>query len=119
MTTPTPATRAAVRLAESWRDEERDGRRAVSHLQGPVPCILATTGSISNGASLFVEHELNELNELGTMAKIFEEECKEGRFEFKPDRSFEERCEIVRRTAITPDMTYEERLAMQKARYGL
>jgi len=27
-------------------------------LQGPVPCILATTGSISNGASLFVEHAL-------------------------------------------------------------
>jgi hypothetical protein len=53
------------------------------------------------------------------MAKTFEEECAEGRFEFKPDRSFEERCEIVRRTAITPDMTYEERLAMQKARYGL
>ena len=71
-------------------------------------------------SALFLfEHELNELNELGTMAKIFEEECKEGRFEFKPDRSFEERCEIVRRTAITPDMTYEERLAMQKARYGL
>ena len=58
-------------------------------------------------------------NYKGTMAKTFEEECKEGRFEFKPDRSFEERCEIVRRTAITPDMTYEERLAMQKARYGL
>lgn len=38
---------------------------------------------------------------------------------FDPNRSFEERCEIVRRTAITEDMTYEERLAMQKARYGL
>lgn len=53
------------------------------------------------------------------MAKTFEEECKEGRFEFKPDRSFEERCEIARRTAITSDMTYEERLTMLKARYGL
>lgn len=40
-------------------------------------------------------------------------------FEFNPNRSFEERCEIARRTAITPDMTYDERLAMQKARYGL
>lgn len=40
-------------------------------------------------------------------------------FEFDPNRSFEERCEIVRRTAITEDMTYEEMLAMQKARYGL
>ena len=53
------------------------------------------------------------------MTKTFEEECKEGRFEFKPERSFEERCEIVRRTAITDDMTYEERLSMLKSRYGL
>lgn len=51
--------------------------------------------------------------------KTFKQECEEGRFEFNPNRSFEERCEIVRRTAITADMTYEERLAMQKARYGL
>ena len=62
MATTKVATRAAVRLAGSWRDEERDGRRAVSHLQGPVPCILATTGSISNGASLFVEHEFHGFN---------------------------------------------------------
>lgn len=40
-------------------------------------------------------------------------------FEFDPNRSFEKRCEIVRRTEITEDMTYEEMLAMQKARYGL
>ena len=51
--------------------------------------------------------------------KTFKEECAENYFEFKPNRSFEERCEIVRRTAITPDMTYEERLEMQKRRYGL
>lgn len=51
--------------------------------------------------------------------KTFEQECKEGHFEFKPNRSFDERCEIVRRTAITKDMTYEERLEMQKRRYGL
>jgi len=51
--------------------------------------------------------------------KTFEQECAEGRFEFNPNRSFEERCEIVRRTAITSDMTYEERWAMLKARYGL
>ena len=51
--------------------------------------------------------------------KTFKEECAENFFEFKPNRSFEERCEIVRRTAITPDMTYEERLEMQKRRYGL
>ena len=31
----------------------------------------------------------------------------------------EKRCEIVRRTAITTDMTYEERLAAQRRRYGL
>ena len=53
------------------------------------------------------------------MAKTFEQECKEGRFEFNPDRSFDERCEIVRRTAITEEMTYEERLAAQLSRYGL
>ena len=53
------------------------------------------------------------------MAKTFEEECKEGRFEFNPNRSFEERCEIARRTVITDDMSYEERLEMQKRRYGL
>lgn len=53
------------------------------------------------------------------MAKTFEQECAEGRFEFKQNRSFEERCEIVRRTAITREMTYEERLAAQRRRYGL
>lgn len=51
--------------------------------------------------------------------KTFEQECKEGRFTFDPNRSLEEKCEIVRRTTITKEMTYEERLAMQKARYGL
>ena len=51
--------------------------------------------------------------------KTFEEECAEGWFEFDPNRSFEERCEIARRTALTPEMTYEERLAMQRRRYGL
>ena len=51
--------------------------------------------------------------------KTFEQECAEGYFEFNPNRSFEERCEIARRTAITSDMTYEERLAAQKRRYGL
>ena len=51
--------------------------------------------------------------------KTFEQECKEGRFEYNPNRSFEERCEILRRTAITSDMTYEQRLAMLKARFGV
>ena len=51
--------------------------------------------------------------------KTFEQECAEGYFTFKKDRSFDERCEIVRRTALTKEMTYEERLAMLKARYGL
>ena len=53
------------------------------------------------------------------MAKTFEQECAEGRFEFNPNRSFDERREIVRRTRITNDMTYEERLAAQRRRYGL
>ena len=53
------------------------------------------------------------------MTKTFEQECKEGWFEFNPDRSLDERCEIVRRTAITQEMTYEERLAAQLSRYGL
>ena len=53
------------------------------------------------------------------MAKTFEQECAEGRFEFNPNRSLEERCELVRRTAITSDMTYEERLEAQRRRYGL
>ena len=51
--------------------------------------------------------------------KTFEQECREGRFDFDPSRPFEQRCEIVRRTAITRDMTYEERLAAQRRRYGL
>lgn len=51
--------------------------------------------------------------------KTFSQECAEGWFEFNPKRSFEERCEIARRTDITSDMTYEERLAAQKRRYGL
>ena len=53
------------------------------------------------------------------MAKTFEEECAEGRFEFNPHRSSKLRCEIARRTAITSDMTYEDRLAAQKRCYGL
>ena len=53
------------------------------------------------------------------MTKTFEQECADGRFEFNPNRSLDERREIVRRTAITPDMTYEERLAAQRRRYGL
>lgn len=51
--------------------------------------------------------------------KPFEQECAEGKFEFDPTRSFEERCEIVRQTALTADMTYEERLAALKRRFGL
>ena len=58
-------------------------------------------------------------SKLYIMEKTFSEECAEGRFEFNPNRSFEERCEIVMRTAVTSDMTYEERLEMQKRRYGL
>ena len=53
------------------------------------------------------------------MKKTFEQECEEGRFEFNPNRSLEERCEIVRRTAITSDMTYEEQQAALRRRYGL
>ena len=53
------------------------------------------------------------------MAKTFEQKCAEGHFEFNPNRSFEDRCEIVRRTAITPKMTYEERLEAQLRRYGI
>ena len=51
--------------------------------------------------------------------KTFEEECSECRFSIKPNRSMEEKREIMRRTAITKDMTYEERLAMLRSRYGL
>lgn len=51
--------------------------------------------------------------------KTFEQECEGNYFEFDPNRNFDERCEILRRTAITREMTYEERLAMQRARYGL
>ena len=51
--------------------------------------------------------------------KTFEEECAEGRFSIKPNRSIEEKREILRRTRITRDMTYEERLEMQRKRYGL
>lgn len=53
------------------------------------------------------------------MTKTFEQEHKKGWFEFNPDRSFDERCEILRRTALTKKMTYEERLAAQRRRYGL
>ena len=51
--------------------------------------------------------------------KTFEQECTEGYFEFNPNRSFEERCEIARRTTLKSDMNYEERMAMLKRRYGL
>lgn len=51
--------------------------------------------------------------------KTFEEECAEGRFTFNPNRPKEEKIEIIRRTRITSDMTYEQRLEMQRRRYGL
>ena len=51
--------------------------------------------------------------------KTFEEECAEGRFSIKPTRSMEEKREILRRTALTSEMTYEERLEMLRRRYGL
>ena len=51
--------------------------------------------------------------------KTFEQECVEGRFEWNPNRSFEDRCEIARRTAVSLDMTYEERLSRLKARFGI
>ena len=60
-----------------------------------------------------------ETNKETKVKKTFEQECEEGFFEFNPNRSFEERCEIIRRTAISSDMSYEERLARQKARYGV
>lgn len=40
-------------------------------------------------------------------------------FPWKENRTFDERCEILRQTRLTREMSYEERLAMQKARYGL
>ena len=46
------------------------------------------------------------------------DKSKDGWVEFDPNRSFEERCDIVRRTAITREMIYEERLAAQRRRYG-
>lgn len=51
--------------------------------------------------------------------KTFEEECAEGRFTFNPNRPKEEKIEIIRRTRITRDMTYEQRLEMQRRRYEL
>lgn len=51
--------------------------------------------------------------------KTFDEECAEGRFSIKPNRSMEEKREILRRTAITSEMTYKGRLEMQRRRYGL
>ncbi len=32
--------------------------------------------------------------------------------------TFEERCETVRRTALSRDMTYDQRLATLRRRYG-
>lgn len=33
--------------------------------------------------------------------------------------SFDEKCEVLRATRITEDMTYEERFEMLKLRYGV
>lgn len=40
-------------------------------------------------------------------------------FKFDSDRSFDERCEIVRQTPISWFMSYKERLSMLKSRFGL
>lgn len=40
-------------------------------------------------------------------------------FEFDPNRSFDERCDIVRATSLTSEMSYEERLQMLRRRFGL
>lgn len=40
----------------------------------------------------------------------------------KKDResmTFDERCELLRRTRLTKEMTYQERLEMLKLRYGV
>jgi len=37
----------------------------------------------------------------------------------KKKPTFDEACEIVRRNPITEDMTYEERLATLRRRFGL
>ena len=47
------ATRAAVRLAESWRDDLRD-----------VRCKMEDGRGLTGVGSLVFEHELHELNEL-------------------------------------------------------
>lgn len=61
-------------------------------------------------------HSFQCLKKLKEIERIM---SKEKTFEFNPDRSFDERCEIVRETPITLEMTYEERLAAQRRRYGL
>lgn len=37
----------------------------------------------------------------------------------KKDLSFDERCDLVRRTSISTNMSYEERFAVLRRRYGL
>jgi hypothetical protein len=54
------------------------------------------------------------------MKNQFEQQVKENKpIEFNKDRSFDEMCEILRATPLTSEMSYKERLAMQKLRYGL
>lgn len=43
----------------------------------------------------------------------------EGLFEFREGRTFDERVKIAKLTSIDSNMTYEQRLRMQRLRYGL
>jgi transcriptional regulator with XRE-family HTH domain len=123
---------AALRKAAGLTQEELAIRAQLQRTHigrieaGRYAVTLETVQAIAQALGMtvdIIDPRLEGLAKLPTkqpMAKkTFEQECAEGRWEFDPNRSFEERCEIVRRTAITSDMTYEERLAMQKARYGL
>ena len=58
------ATRAAVRLAESWRDDLRD-----------VRCKMEEGRGLTGVGSLVFEHELNELNELGKRMRLTLNHC--------------------------------------------
>lgn len=83
-------------------------------------CTIEHTTALTYGKKIIHAYDLgiepeNILDKYGIKPAKESQPTKE----WQPAKSIDEAAEIVRSHPITEDMTYEERLAAQKARFGL
>ena len=86
-------------------------------------CTIEHTTALTYGKKIIHAYDLN-IEPESLLTKYGIEPKKESQpieqaEEWKPAESIDEAAAIVRAHPITKDMTYEERLAAQKARFGL